>query len=81
MLKADGQRLAVGAASAEYRRITAPVDRSVLRLQALVARHPVLTSAGLALGGLLVWRRRGKLSGLMRGAMMGIGIVKALRGR
>jgi hypothetical protein len=81
MLKADHQRLAMGLASAEYRLTTASFDRGVLRIQALVARHPMLTSMGLALGSALLWRQRSKLSGLMRGAMTGIGIVKALRAR
>ena len=81
MLTADRQRAAIGMAADDYRQITSPVDRLVLRSEDLLSHHPMLTSAGLALGSFLFWRGRGKLPGLMRGAMFGLGVVKALRAR
>ncbi len=81
MLRAELQRQAIGAVTDDYRRLTAPFDNNAVRLGKLVTRHPLLTGAGFALGGVLLWRRRGKLSGLIRGALTGISLVKALRGR
>lgn len=79
MLAADNQRAVIGLAADDYRDLTAPVDRLVQRSEDLVSRHPMLVSAGLALGSLVFWRVRGKLPRLIRGAMFGISIVKALR--